>query len=182
MSAIELRIARLEAEAEIRRLVVSYCFDIDDREIERIAKLFTSGASVRSADGVMNARGRDAIMAMYQKRFEVLGPGAHYSHDHWIDLSDIGEGRARGRVTGHAELERNGQMMVCALRYDDIYHKSESGWQFAERLIQFLYYVPVSEYSGILLKRDRNRAYAEPMPADYPETLPSWKSAGTGKA
>lgn len=178
MSPTELRVARLEAESGIRRLVASYSFDIDDREMERIAALFTADACVKSADGVMNAQGREAIMSMYEGRFAALGPGAHYTHDHWIDLSGVDEGEARGRVTGHAELERHGQMMVCALRYDDLYKKSEIGWQFAERLIQFLYYVPVGEYEGILLTRNRNRAYAEPRPADYPEQLPQWRTYG----
>ena len=172
---IEARIARLEAEAEIRRLVSRYSFDVDDRELDRIAGLFTTDATVRSADGEMMAIGRDAIIAMYQERFSALGPGAHYTHDHWIDLSDFRERRATGRVTGHAELERNGEMMVCALRYDDVYRFGQGGWQFAERLIQFLYYVPVADYPGILLTRDRNRAYAEARPADYPEGLPHWR-------
>ena len=72
----ESRIARLEAEADIRRLVSRYSFDVDDRELKRIATLFTTDATVRSADGEMMATGRDAIIGMYQKRFSVLGPGA----------------------------------------------------------------------------------------------------------
>ena len=167
--------AKLEAESEIRRLVASYCFDIDDRERGRISALFTDEACVRSADGMMNATGREAIMLMFEGRFAALGPGAHYTHDHWIDLSGFAEGKARGRVTGHAELERHGQMMVCALRYADVYQMGKTGWQFAERVIQFLYYVPVSEYEDILLSRDRNRAYAEARPADFPEQLPQWR-------
>ena len=43
-----------------------------------------------------------------------------------------------------------------------------------ERVIQFLYYVPVSEYPDILLTANRNRAYDTPAPADFPEALPSW--------
>lgn len=175
MMDVETRIARLEAEADIRRLVSRYSFDVDDRDLAAIVGLFTPDATVRSADGEMMAAGHDAIIAMYQQRFSVLGPGAHYTHDHWIDLSDFWGGRASGRVTGHAELERNGEMMVCALRYDDAYRVSEQGWQFAERLIQFLYYVPVADYPGILQKGDRNRAYAEARPADYPEGLPHWR-------
>ena len=115
---IEKRIARLESEAEIRRLVSRYSFDVDDRELERIAALFTIDATVKSADGGMIATRRDAIIAMYQKRFSILGPGVHYTHDHCIDLADFCERRATGRVTGHAELDRDGEMMVCALRYD----------------------------------------------------------------
>lgn len=172
---LEARIARLEAEADIRRLAARYCFTIDDRDLDGIAALFTDDATVRSADGMMAATGRDAILQMYQKRFSVLGPGAHYMHDHWIDLADHEAGRARGRLTGHAELQRNGAMMVCALRYDDVYRRCADGWRFAERLIQFLYYVPVADYPGILLERERNRAYETPRPADYPEGLPHWR-------
>ena len=173
---VEQRLARLEAESQIRQLVARYCFAIDDRDLPAIAALFTDDAIVRSADGVMSARGIDAIMAMYRGRFEALGPGAHYMHDIQIDFVGDGSEQARGRVSGHAELHRNGEMMVCALRYADRYRSTATGWRIHEREIGFLYYVPVADYPGILLSRDRNRAYAQPLPADYPETLPGWAS------
>ena len=173
---VEHRLARLEAESQIRQLVARYCFAIDDRDLSAIAALFTDDAIIRSADGVMNASGIDAIMPMYRGRFEALGPGAHYMHDIQIDFVGNGSEQARGRVSGHAELQRNGEMMVCALRYADTYRNTAQGWRMHEREISFLYYVPVADYPGILLSRDRNRAYAQPMPADYPETLPGWTS------
>ena len=173
---VEQRLARMEAESQIRQLIARYCFAIDDRDLPGIAALFTDDAIVRSADGVMNASGVDAIMAMYRGRFEVLGPGAHYMHDVQIDFVGDGMDEARGRVSGHAELQRNGEMMVCALRYADTYRNTAAGWRLHEREIGFLYYVPVAQYPGILLSRDRNRAYAQPMPADYPEGLPGWAS------
>jgi hypothetical protein len=171
---IEERIARLEAESQIRQLVARYCFSIDDRLTDDIAALFATDATVRSADGVMNSTGVDAIMAMYAQRFTVLGPGAHYMHDVQIDFVGDGLEEAHGRVSGHAELERNGQMMVCSLRYRDIYRKVRGRWLFQDREISFLYYVPIADYAGILLHRDRNRAYAEPKLADFPESLISW--------
>ena len=171
----ETRLARLEAEADIRDLVSRYSFDIDDREIDRIALLFTEDAAVRSADGMMNAIGRAQIISMYKARFDVLGPGAHYTHDLVLDLSDLADGEASGRVSGHAELARNGAMMVCALRYEDRYRRTADGWKIQLREISFLYYVPVDQYPGILLEHDRNRAYAEPKPADFPEGRPTWE-------
>jgi ketosteroid isomerase-like protein len=171
---IESRIARLEAESQIRQLVARYCFTIDDRRIDEIAALFTNDAVLRSADGVMNATGVDAIMAQYERRFAVLGPGHHFMHDIQIDFVGDGTREAHGRVSGHAELLRNGQMMVAGIRYDDVYRNTPKGWLFAERVIGFLYYVPVSEYPNILATLDRNRAYPDPKPADYPERLPSW--------
>lgn len=166
------RIARLEAESDIRRLVARYCFDIDDRRIDALRTLFAPDAVLRSCDGVMQARGVDAIMAQYDGRFAALGPGQHVMHDVLIEFDS--DTAARGRVSGHAELWRNDTMMVAALRYDDRYVLTPAGWQFAERVIGFLYYVPVGAYPGILGRGDRNQAYAQPMPADFPEPLPDW--------
>jgi ketosteroid isomerase-like protein len=171
---LETRIARLEAESQIRQLIARYCFTIDDRLRDDIAALFAEDAVVRSADGVMNAVGRDAIMQQYEGRFEALGPGAHYMHDVQLDFVGDGSREATGRVSAHAELERDGKMMVAGIRYADRYRNTAEGWRFQERVISFLYYVPIAEYPGILLHADRNRAYAEPKPADFPESVPGW--------
>lgn len=169
---LDARIARLEAESAIRQLIARYCFTIDDRRRPDIAALFADDAEVVSADGVMSARGIPAIMAMYEGRFAALGAGAHYMHDIALDFE--GPDSATGLVSGHAEVVRNDQMMVTGLRYHDRYTLTPAGWRFARRQINFLYYVPVEEYPGILLHLDRNRAYRTPRPADFPETLPDW--------
>lgn len=171
---LEARIARLEAESQIRQLVAHYSFDIDDRRIDSVRNLFAENAVLRSYDGVMRAEGVDAIMAQYDGRFAVLGPGHHFMHDIQIDFES--DTAARGRVSGHAELWRNGQMMVAAIRYSDRYCLTDRGWKFAERVIGFLYYVPVEAYPGILGRLDRNHAYANPLPADFPERLPEWEA------
>lgn len=169
---LEARIARLEAESQIRQLIARYSFDIDDRRVEAVRDLFAEDAVLRSADGVMNATGVDAIMRQFDGRFAVLGPGHHVMHDIQIDFES--ETTARGRVSGHAELWRGGRMMVAALRYADRYRQTPRGWKFAERVISFLYYVPVDSYPGILGQTNRNHAYADPLPADFPESLPDW--------
>lgn len=175
---ISEQLDRIEAAADIRQLVSRYCFAIDDRDRRAIADLFTADARVASEDGIMAAEGLDAVMRQYDQRFAALGPGAHYMHDVVLDLAEAGEGRATGRVSGHAELWRNGRMMVAALRYRDRYLRTLDGWRFAERIIGFLYYVAVEEYPGILGTPLRNRAYAEPLPADFPESLPGWPGYG----
>jgi ketosteroid isomerase-like protein len=169
---LEARIARLEAESQIRQLIARYSFDIDDRRIPAVRALFADDAVLRSHDGVMHAEGVDAIMTQFAGRFAVLGPGHHVMHDVQIDFVDAAN--ATGRVSGHAELMRHGRMMVAAIRYDDRYRLTPRGWKFAERVIGFLYYVPVEAYPGILARPDRNHAYAQPMPADYPEKLADW--------
>jgi hypothetical protein len=171
---IERRLTRLEARAEIQELVARYCFTIDDRDLEGAARLFTDDAVVRSLDGVMNATGIAAIIDQYRHRFEVLGVSNHVVHQVQIDM--VSEDEARGRVSSHAELWRNGRMMITALQYADRYRRTREGWRFAERVLSFLYYIPVEQYARILGERDRNRAYAQPLDADYPERLPTWTS------
>ncbi|TXG93330.1 MAG: nuclear transport factor 2 family protein [Rhodocyclaceae bacterium] len=174
MPSLENRLARLEAESQIRQLVARYCFTIDDRDIAGIRALFTSDALLQSADGVMHARGIDAIMAQYDARFAVLGPGHHFMHDIQIDFIGAGDQDATGRVSGHAELWRNDRMMVAAIRYNDRYRNTDDGWKIAERSIHFLYYVAIEDYPNILATPLRNHAYAHPLPADFPEPLPGW--------
>ena len=167
------RVERLEAEAAIRRLVAAYCFHIDDHDLDAVGALFTDDAVVRSVDGVMNASGRAAIVEQYRQRFTVLGPSNHIGHDHLIDFT--GPSDATGRLSAHAELWRHERMMVTAMRYADRYRRDGGVWRFAERVIAFLYYIPVEDYAAVLGQRDRMRAYASPQPADYPEALPGWR-------
>jgi uncharacterized protein (TIGR02246 family) len=168
------RIDRLEAESAIRALAARYCFAIDNHDLAAVADLFTKDARVYSRDGVMDARGRDAVIRQYEQRFAVLGPSNHVSHDHWIRFGEEPD-LAHGLLSAHAELWRNETTMVTALRYDDIYRRDGGTWRFQERALSFLYYVPLSEYPAILGQPDRMRAYAQPAAADYPETLPGWK-------
>lgn len=171
---LEDRIARLEAESQIRTLIARYCFYVDDREVDLIRSLFTEDASLRSADGVMNATGVDAIIEQFHGRFDALGAAHHFMHDIQIDFLGDGKDEAKGHVSGHAELWRLGKMMVAGLRYKDLYRRTATGWKFADRTINFLYYVPISEYPNILGRLNRNLAYPEPRPADFPEQLRSW--------
>lgn len=169
------RVARLEAREAIRELVASYCRVIDDRDIDGIGALFTHDARFRSRDGVMDATGRDAIIEQFHGRFAVLGPSNHFTHDHIIHFDGTDGLQARGQVNSHAEVVRNGEALWAALRYDDEYRFEDGMWRFADRLLGFFYYLPVKDYAELLTLPERMRAYAEPRPADFPESLESWK-------
>jgi hypothetical protein len=174
-SEMTRRLDRLEAHTAISQLQARYVFAMDDHDLDAARALFTTDARVRSRDGVMDASGIEAVLAQYQQRFRALGPSNHVTHDHVIDFDEHDPDRASGRVSSHAELWRNGQMMVTALRYEDSYRREHGVWRFAERVLAFLYYIPVSDYGSILGESLRMRAYAEPQPADYPEALPGWR-------
>lgn len=178
--SLEERIARLEDLEAIRALVARYGFAIDDRDLAAVGALFTQDGRFRSRDGVMDANGRPAVLAQFEGRFAALGPTNHFSHDHVIWLDDAAPGRARGLVSSHAEVVRNGRPMVVALRYEDEYRREDGTWRFADRLLSFLYYVDVREYAEAIRTPLRMRAYETPAPADYPESLDTWRRYHAG--
>jgi ketosteroid isomerase-like protein len=168
------RLDRLESRAEIAEIVALYCKACDDRDVPLLRSLFTPDAVVRSKDGVMVSEGIDSVMEMYRGRFEVLGLSVHWTHDHILRFDDADPDRATGEVFGHAESHRNGVSLVASLRYEDSYRRVDGRWKFAERILAFAYYVPVTEYPEALGDSLRQRAYGDRRPADYPESLESW--------
>lgn len=170
------RIQRLEDREEIKALVARYGLVMDDRDIDEMPQLFTPDVRIRSLDGVMDACGRDEVVAMFRGRFEVLGPSNHFTHDKIISFGDDPD-QAAGTVLSHAEMNRKGQPMLAAIRYSDRYARDEGQWKFAERVFAFFYYVATEEYLDALGAGigTRMRAYDKPMAADIPEGLQSWQ-------
>jgi ketosteroid isomerase-like protein len=174
LSTLEHRIRRLEDRVDLRELVARYGIAIDDRDIDALSELFTPDASFRSQDGVMNATGREAVLDQFRGRFSALKATNHIAHDLILTFGSD-PNSVSGLLTSHAEVWRNGRALIAAIRYSDMYRKHEGHWRFADRLLAFLYYLPVDEYAQGLGSRLRMRAYGDQRPADYPEALPSWR-------
>lgn len=160
------RIRKLEDREAIRTLAATYGYAIDNRDMDAIARLFTRNGVFRSRDGVMTARGRDAVVQQFRGRFEALGLSLHWTHDHviWLDPED--RDRATGWLSSHAELMRNGTPMVTALRYEDEYRREDGEWRFSDRSLYFWYYADVREYAEMLSSQLRMRAYGDRRRAD----------------
>ncbi len=174
---LERRIRRLEDRAEIGELVTRYGLAMDDRDVDSFPAIFAADVRVWSADGVIDATGYDAVVAMFRARFAVLGPSNHFTHDRLVDFDAADPDRATGLVLSHAEMQRHGRPMLAAIRYRDVYRRIEGCWKFAERGLSFMYYVPTAEYLDAFgggLDR-RMRAYETPRSADWPENLATWK-------
>lgn len=179
LRSLESRLTEVEDRTAIHDLTARYNFSIDSRDLEAVGALFTDNAVFGSKDGAMRATGRAAILDQFRDRFSVLGATNHFAHDHvvWFESPT----RARGLLSVHAELWRKERTMLTALRYDDLYEKSDGLWYFAERLLSFMYYLPIEEYASALGRIDRNRASGTPVDADYPEHLPSYVEYRPGK-
>ncbi|MBU6212318.1 MAG: nuclear transport factor 2 family protein [Gammaproteobacteria bacterium] len=172
---LEQRIRRLEDRESIRLLVANYCRLVDQRDIVGIPLLFTQDGRFESVDGKIAARGREAIVDQFHRRFAVLGPSNHFTHDAVVEFDPLNPDAAHGWVNSHAEVVRNGVALLAALRYEDDYRLEEDRWRFARRTLHFFYYLSPDEYPRSLGQRDRNRAYLEPLPADFPEASSTWQ-------
>ena len=168
MSELEARIRRIEDRQAISDLIQAYTFAMDNRDLDWAMDLFTEDGRFRSADGVMDGRGRAAMAAQYEKRYAMLGFNFHVTHDQHVTFTSDDE--ATGLVSSHAEVVRGGEAMVTAMRYHDVYRRCDDGrWCFADRCIHFFYYLPVADYRDALKGRGRMRAYGDVRDAELPE-------------
>lgn len=177
---LEHRLALVEDQLAIRDLTARYNFAIDNRDLTAAAALFTENASFGSKDGAMRATGREAVLKQFESRFSQLGPSNHFAHDHviWFESATV----AHGQLSVHAEVWRNEQPMVTAMRYSDRYAKVDGLWRFSERLLSFFYYLNVADYPAAMGQLERNRASGTPVAADYPERLATYVELRPGKS
>lgn len=168
MSDLAIRIRRIEDRQAIGDLISAYTFAMDNRDLDWAMDLFTEDGRFRSADGVMDGRGRAAMADQYRKRYASLGFNFHVTHDQHVSF--VSDDEANGMVSSHAEVVRNGEAMVTAMRYHDVYRRCADGkWRFSDRCIHFFYYMPVADYVEALKGRGRMRAYGDIRDADLPE-------------
>lgn len=176
---LEQRIQELEDRTAIGELIARYGLVMDNRDMAAMPALFTADVRIRSGDGVMNCVGREAAIDLFRGRFQVLGPSNHFTHDRIVTFSPTNPDEASGIVLSHAEMNRLGQPMVTAIRYHDQYRREAGAWRFAERVLNMFYYVPTDQYVAVFRPEGlatRNRAYATPTAADWPESLATWQA------
>jgi uncharacterized protein (TIGR02246 family) len=168
------RVQRLEDRFAISDLVASYCTAIDDRDLDKFLSLFTKDASLRHADGVMRLTGLAAISDYYTTRFAGYGVTVHYPHAQTVVFE--GPDRARGTVTGHAEMSVEGELVLAAIRYTDAYRREPAGWRFAARELAFWYYMKFSDLPAGFADELRKHYRGGRIPAELPESLPTYRA------
>lgn len=174
LEKLEARVDRLEARAAIQELVTNYAVACDEHDIPKLQGLFTEDAVFRSPSSFMQATGREAITSMFTDVLKTRGPGYHWTHDLIVKFGED-QDSATGVVYSHAETTPNGVVSIAAMKYKDKYRRECGAWYFSEREIHFFYYVPMREYIETLNREERLYVGGEKGPADYPESLASWK-------
>jgi hypothetical protein len=165
VSDLEQRLRAVEDRLAIGELVARYGHAVDDRDFETLGRLFASDAFVEHALG--RSTGRAAVLDFYRERLGGFGPTYHYPHSLVVELLSADE--ASGVVAAHAELAIGGETVVAGFRYHDRYVREDGAWRFRERVIRFLYVVPLAELPRALGEELRKRwPGTEPAPADLP--------------
>lgn len=127
MSDLEARIARLEAESDIRRLKARYLNACDAKDVEAIRACFTDDAVIDfpplgefDLDGLMN------IFTQMAATTPIVD--VHQGHNGEIEISG-------DKATGHWNLgfatydPREKTFRMLASFYDDRYRKTDAGWR-----------------------------------------------------
>jgi 3-phenylpropionate/cinnamic acid dioxygenase small subunit len=142
--AIERRIARLEARAEITELLARYAFLLDDHEFDAVGELFAPDARFGSPGSTHV--GRDAIVANYRTLGEVYPITLHEARGFVLEFRD--DEHARGEVLGFSEQASDEHTVITSFRYDDEYVRLDGRWRFASRQVRTLYAMTHAELAS----------------------------------
>lgn len=164
-----VRLARLEARAEIQDLLVRYTFLIDDHEFEALGELFTPDARFGSPGSTH--LGRQAIVANYRKLGQLYPITLHEARGSVVDFQD--DDHATGQVLGFSEQANERHSVITSFRYADQYVRAEGRWRFAVREVRTLYAMTHSELAagGLGWELRKRWPHREPAPAELPAYL-----------
>lgn len=165
-AALEERVRRLEARAEIEELLTRYALLLDDHRFDAVGELFADDAVFGSPGGLH--RGRAAIVANYRAAARFYPISLHEAHG--LVLDELADDHARGTVIGYSEQASDTTTVVTSFRYADEYRCQDGRWVFGAREVTTLYAMTHADLaSGGLARPLRKRwPHRDPQPAHLP--------------
>lgn len=129
MADLESRIARLEAESDIRRLKARYLNACDAKDVAAIRACFTEDAVIDFPPlGEFDLDGLIGIFTQMAATTPIID--VHQGHNGEIEV-DGDEAHARWNL-GYANYDpRNGSFRLLANFYHDRYRKTANGWRIS---------------------------------------------------
>ena len=115
-----------------------------------------------------------AIREYYTQRFAGYGFTFHTPHSRLVEFTS-GD-KAKGVVTGHAEMSQDGELVLAAIRYTDRYRRTDGGWRFAERVLGFWYYMKASDLPSGFADGLRKHYRGQRLSAELPESLETYRA------
>jgi hypothetical protein len=128
MSDIEARLARLEAEADIRRLKARYLNACDAKQADRVRACFTEDAALDY--GPLGKFGVDGLIDVFT-RLAVQTPIAdsHQGHNGEIDLIDADTAKGIWSLAFITYDPKTQAFRSTAGFYHDEYRRTADGWR-----------------------------------------------------
>lgn len=126
--SIEERLARLEAEADIRRLKARYLNACDAKEVDAIRACFTEDAAIDFAG--MGQFTVDQLIDIFTE-LAVQTPIAdsHHGHNGEIEILSANTAKARWNLGFTTYDPRNGAFRASTMFYYDEYCLTAAGWR-----------------------------------------------------
>lgn len=166
LAELEGRVRELEDRDQIKQLAVRYCDVVDSHDAAGLRAQFTNDARWYWVNGVVDARGIDEVMDALAGRWDTILGSFHITHGHAVDMDVDDPDRATGLLFSHAEVLRDNNPMISAVRYDDVYRRVAGEWLFAERKLSFYYYVDAATYVDDLVSGTPVNAAGTKLAAD----------------
>ena len=137
---LEQRIRRLEDIEEIRRLRMQYHINTNDGHFDRMWELFTEDAYV-DFGYISRARGREDIKALFLRIPRNLPLVKQFIHNHMVDVDGD---QATGVSYLDARYAQDGDSVMVAARFDEIYVRTQEGWRIKQMLLDLYFSVPIT--------------------------------------
>lgn len=137
---LEQRVRRLEDIEEIRRLRMQYHINTNDGHFDRMWELFTEDAYV-DFGYISRARGREDIKALFLRIPRNLPLVKQFIHNHMVDVDGD---EATGVSYLDARYAQDGDSVMVAARFDEIYVRTAEGWRIKQMLLDLYFSVPIT--------------------------------------
>lgn len=130
MLTIEQRIARIEDERELQKVITAYLIAIDEMtNVEAVLNCFTDDAVLDMRGiGYPNIEGQDALRAFFAETFSDMTHHAHYATNFVIDKFEDDKAECRTHVAGMG-VTREGEKLMFYLQYHLGYTRAGHSWK-----------------------------------------------------
>jgi len=132
----------ISSDRAIENLLYTYAERIDSGDLEGVASLFAHGCIKPGPDAGPEAvaRGRDAVLKMYQDATRLYPDGTprtrHLTTNAIVEVSEAEDrGSARSYFTVLQQTEALPLQPIIAGRYHDTFHRIQGVWWFDTRIM-----------------------------------------------
>ena len=123
----------------VEGLLYAYAARLDEGDFEAVAGLFAA-AAIRTPDGTEVARGREAVLRLYQQTTRIHDDGTPRTKHVVTNLvvaadDEAGTATARSYFTVLQATDGVALQPIVAGRYADAFELADGSWRFTERVM-----------------------------------------------